>query len=107
MDIVFGDGMKIVFVIISVILKQCMNFLSKDVHPTIMLDAFHRTFEKAIKVLTTMDIPIELIDHDSLVKSVSTSFNSKVVSQYSTLLAPLVVDVVLNVIDPVKPTLWI
>ncbi|KAF6155021.1 hypothetical protein GIB67_035768 [Kingdonia uniflora] len=38
-------------------------------------------------------------------KSASTSLNSKVVSQYSKLLAPLAVDAVLSVIDPVKPEL--
>uniref|UniRef100_A0A2N9I0C5 T-complex protein 1 subunit delta n=1 Tax=Fagus sylvatica TaxID=28930 RepID=A0A2N9I0C5_FAGSY len=53
--------------------------------------------------LTAMAIPIELTDRDSLVKSASTSLNSKVVSQYSTLLAPLAVDSVLSVVDPAKP----
>ncbi|KAF9611233.1 hypothetical protein IFM89_027783 [Coptis chinensis] len=49
-----------------------------------------------------MAVPVELSDRDSLVKSASTSLNSKVVSQYSTLLAPLAVDVVLSVVDNVK-----
>ena len=40
---------------------------------------------------------------DSLVKSASTALNSKVVSQYSTVLAPLAVDAVLSVVDPAKP----
>ncbi|PQQ15559.1 T-complex protein 1 subunit delta [Prunus yedoensis var. nudiflora] len=50
-----------------------------------------------------MAVPVELTDRDSLVKSASTSLNSKVVSQYSTLLAPLAVDAVLSVVDPAKP----
>ena len=57
-----------------------MNLLSKGVHPTIMLEAFHIAFEKAVEVLTAMAIPVELTDCDSLVKSESTSLNSKVVS---------------------------
>ncbi|KOM51802.1 hypothetical protein LR48_Vigan09g046100 [Vigna angularis] len=43
-----------------------------------------------------MAVLVELSDRDSLVKSVSTSLNGKVVSQYATLLAPLVVDAVNN-----------
>ncbi|KAF9623831.1 hypothetical protein IFM89_005416 [Coptis chinensis] len=49
-----------------------------------------------------MAVPVELSDRDSLVKSASTSLNSKVASQYSTLLALLAVDAVLSVVDNVK-----
>lgn len=47
-----------------------------------------------------MSTKLELSDRESLLKSASTSLNSKVVSQYSSLLAPIAVDAVLNVIDP-------
>ena len=50
-----------------------------------------------------MTIPVELSDRDSLVKSASTSLNSKVIIQYSMLLAPLVVDTALFVVDATKP----
>nr|POE45449.1 t-complex protein 1 subunit delta [Quercus suber] len=50
-----------------------------------------------------MAIPVELSNHESLIKSTSTSLNSKVVSQYSSLLAPLVIDSVLSIGDPAKP----
>ncbi|KAM1362401.1 hypothetical protein ACFX15_026906 [Malus domestica] len=43
-----------------------------------------------------MAVLVELTDRDSLVKSASTSLNNKVVSQYSTLLAPMAVDAVLS-----------
>jgi T-complex protein 1 subunit delta len=47
-----------------------------------------------------MAIPVELGDRKSLLQAASTSLNSKVVSQYSSLLAPIAVDAVLKVIDP-------
>lgn len=53
-----------------------------------------------MEILETMGTPLELSDRESLLKSASTSLNSKVVSQYSNILAPLCVDAVLNVIDP-------
>lgn len=46
---------------------------------------------------------VPLMDQESFVKSVSTSLNNKVISQYSSLSSPLVVDIVLNVVDLVKP----
>lgn len=51
-----------------------------------------------------MATPIQLTDRESLVKSASTALNSKVVSQQSSLLAPLAVDAVLKVVDPAKDT---
>ena len=52
-----------------------------------------------------MAVPVELSDHESLIKSTSTSLNSKVVSQYSNLLALLSIDSVLSIVDPAKPNI--
>lgn len=102
-DIVAGDGTTTVVVVAGAILKQCMNLLDKGVHPTIISEAFHKASEKAVDVLTAMSVPVQLTDRESLVKSAGTSLNSKVVSQHSSLLAPIAVDAVLNVVDPAKP----
>ncbi|ERN06187.1 hypothetical protein AMTRI_Chr06g170660 [Amborella trichopoda] len=104
-DIVAGDGTTTVVIIAGALLKQCLALLSKGIHPTVISDALHKASEKAVEVLSAMAVPLELSDRDSLIKSASTSLNSKVVSQYSTLLAPLAVDSVLAVVDPAKPDL--
>jgi hypothetical protein len=49
-----------------------------------------------------MATPMKLEDHHSLLMSATTSIVSKVVSQHSALLAPLAVDAVLKVIDPLQ-----
>lgn len=49
-----------------------------------------------------MATPMKLEDRHSLLMSATTSLGSKVVSQHSALLAPLAVDAVLKVIDPLK-----
>lgn len=46
-----------------------------------------------------MSVPVELSDREMLLKSASTSLNSKVVSLYSSTIAPIVVDAVLAVAD--------
>eukprot|EP00897_Mesotaenium_endlicherianum_P002854 jgi/Mesen1/2597/ME000166S01722 len=102
-DIVAGDGTTTVVVLAGALLKESLGLLAKGVHPTIISEAMHNASQKAVEVLTAMAIPVELSDRDALVKSASTSLNSKVVSQYSSLLAPLAVDCVLAVIDPARP----
>lgn len=47
-----------------------------------------------------MAIKLDLNDRESLLKSATTSLSSKIVSQYSGLLAPIAVDSVLRVVDP-------
>ncbi|CAA2980452.1 T-complex 1 subunit delta [Olea europaea subsp. europaea] len=104
-DVVAGDGTTTVVVIAGALLKASLTLLSSGIHPTIVSEALNKASIKAVEILSAMAIPVELSDRDSLVKSASTSLNSKVVSQYSSLLAPLAVDAVLSVVDPAKPDL--
>lgn len=63
-------------------------------------EGFKKACEKAVQVLTGMSQKLDMADRESLLKSATTSLNSKIVSQYSGLLAPIAVDAVLSVIDP-------
>ncbi|XP_071785366.1 T-complex protein 1 subunit delta-like [Asterias amurensis] len=102
-DIEAGDGTTSVVVIAGSLLAAASNLLKKGIHPTTISESFHRAAEKAVEILTEMAVPIDLSDRETLIKSASTSLNSKVVSQYSSLLAPLSVDAVLRIIDPKSP----
>lgn len=104
-DSAAGDGTTTVVVVAGSLLKHSLSLLSHGVHPTVVSDSLHKLSLRAVDVLTAMAVPLELSDRDSLVKSAATSLNSKVVSQYSSLLAPLAVDAVLSVVDPDKPDL--
>ena len=66
-------------------------------HPTTISDAFQEAATKCCEILLEMATPVDLGDRQSLLQSASTSLNSKVVSQHSSLLAPMAVDAVLEV----------
>ena len=102
-DVVAGDGTTSVTVLAGSILDKCMSLVQRGVHPTVISDALGKCAEKAVAVLREMSLPVDLGDHEVLVKAASTSLNSKVVSQYSQLLAPIAVDCVLRVQDPARP----
>ena len=99
-DVEAGDGTTSVVVLAGSLLAACEKLLERGIHPTIISDAFQTACKKAVEVLTAMATPLELSDRDSLLKSASTALNSKIVSQYSSLLAPIAVEAVLRVIDP-------
>lgn len=104
-DAAAGDGTTTVVVLAGALLKSALSLLSSGIHPTVVSDSLHRLSLKAVDVLSAMAVPLDLSDRDSLLKAAATSLNSKVVSQYSSLLAPLAVDAVLSVVDPAQPDL--
>nr|XP_022334261.1 T-complex protein 1 subunit delta-like [Crassostrea virginica] len=103
-DVEAGDGTTSVVVIAGSLLEACAKLLAKGIHPTSISESFQNAAEKSLQILEENSTPLQLSDRDSLLKSASTSLNSKVVSQYSSLLSPLAVDAVMKVIDPATAT---
>lgn len=103
-DVEAGDGTTSVCVIAGSLLDASQKLLVKGIHPTTISEAFQSAAKKSVEILEQMSMPLELSDRESLLKSATTSLNSKVVSQYSNILSPLCVDAVMKVIDPAKDT---
>ncbi|KAJ3054336.1 T-complex protein 1 subunit delta [Rhizophlyctis rosea] len=99
-DVEAGDGTTSVVVLAGSLLGAAEKLLDKGIHPTTIAESFTRAAAKATEYLTEMSMKLDLADRESLLKSASTSLNSKIVSQHSSLLAPIAVDSVLRVIDP-------
>jgi T-complex protein 1 subunit delta len=51
-------------------------------------------FDKAVEMLKSIAIPVDLADRDALIRAAVTSLNSKVVSAQSGQIAPIAVDAV-------------
>ncbi|KAG2161629.1 MAG: Amino acid permease [Aureobasidium pullulans] len=98
-DIEAGDGTTSVVVIAGSLLGASERLLQKGLHPTIISDSFQRAAKHAVEVLTSISIPINLSDRQTLLKAASTSLSSKIVAQEPKL-APMAVDSVLRIIDP-------
>ncbi|XP_011499595.1 PREDICTED: T-complex protein 1 subunit delta [Ceratosolen solmsi marchali] len=101
-DVEAGDGTTSVVVIAGALLEAAERLLQKDIHPTLISDAFQKASGAAVDILTNMAETISVSDDTSIIKVAATSLNSKVVSQYSSLLAPIAVNAVLKVVEPVK-----
>merc|ERR1711907_889817 len=98
-----GDGTTTVVVIAGSLLNSAKSLLSK-LHPNVISRSFRMASDKAVEILESMSIPIDLADRDTMIKNASTSLNSKIISQNSSLLAPLSVDAVMKVCDREKNT---
>ena len=102
-DIVAGDGTTSVTVLCGSLLNKCIGLLSRGVHPTVISDAMGLACDKACEILTGMAIPLDIDDRSALIKAATTSLGSKVVAQYSNILAPIAVDSVLKIRDEARP----
>ena len=101
-DVVAGDGTTSVVVICGALLKKSLELLEKGIHPTLISEAFDRACRYAVKYLeeeVAMAVDAEggASYRESLLKAATTSLSSKVVSQYSNLLAPMAVDSLLKI----------
>jgi T-complex protein 1 subunit delta len=115
-DVEAGDGTTSVVVIAGSLLGAAERLLGKGacqvyvyqdfsdmvkgIHPTVISESFQRAAAAAVQVLHDMSHPISLSDRATLLQAAGTSLSSKIVSQYSSLLAPMAVDSVLKTIDP-------
>eukprot|EP01127_Copromyxa_protea_P004347 TRINITY_DN14213_c0_g1_i1.p1 TRINITY_DN14213_c0_g1~~TRINITY_DN14213_c0_g1_i1.p1 ORF type:complete len:537 (+),score=141.59 TRINITY_DN14213_c0_g1_i1:151-1611(+) len=99
-DVEAGDGTTTVTILAGSLLNGCQVLLDKGIHPTTVAEGLQKAASIAVDVLREISQPVDLNDHESLLRSATTSLNSKVVSQYSSLLAPICVNAVTKVIDP-------
>ncbi|KAJ2848552.1 T-complex protein 1 subunit delta [Coemansia brasiliensis] len=97
-DVEAGDGTTSVVVLAGSLLSAAEKLLKKGIHPTQIAEGFKSAAAEAVKILEDIAIPVNLDDRESLLKSATTSLSSKVVAQYSSVLAPIVVDSVLRIV---------
>ncbi|PXF40750.1 T-complex protein 1 subunit delta [Gracilariopsis chorda] len=96
-DVVAGDGTTSVVVICGALLSAALDLLGDGIHPSAISDAFQVALDKSLQIVKDMAVPVNLDDREALIQAAKTSLSSKVVSQYSNLLAPIAVDAVLTV----------
>lgn len=92
-----GDGTTSVVVLAGSLLDGAEKLLKRGIHPTTISEAFQKAAMKSVEIMENMSIAVNLDDRETLIKAANTSLNSKIVSQHSSILAPMAVDAVLKV----------
>lgn len=94
-----GDGTTSVVVIAGALLGAAERLLEKGVHPTTIADAFKAASGQAREILEGMSQPVRLDDRETLLRSASTSLNSKIVAPYAPHVSAVAVDAMLAVLN--------
>ena len=78
-DVEAGDGTTSVVVIAGSLLSASQQLIAKQIHATMIAESYSLAATKAIEILQeSVAVPLDLNDKKSLLKSASTSLNSKV-----------------------------
>lgn len=85
-------------------MNAAQKLLEKGIHASAISRSFMMSLQAAKDILTNIAIPLQFSDRESLLKAAITSLNSKVISTYSDVLAPIAVDAILRIIDPKTAT---
>ena len=124
-----GDGTTSVVIVAGSLLQAADHLLHKGIHPTSISESFQIASTKAVEILNDLRVTVNMSDKAALIETAATSLNSKViyilfkrllyyfvvndlhinfsnrfqvVSQQSSILAPLAVEAVLRIVEPGK-----
>uniref|UniRef100_A0A0A9YHP0 T-complex protein 1 subunit delta n=1 Tax=Lygus hesperus TaxID=30085 RepID=A0A0A9YHP0_LYGHE len=103
-DIEAGDGTTSVVILAGSLLDAAQQLIEKGIHASSISRAFMMSLKVTKEILTSIAIPLDFTNRDSLLQAAITSLNSKVISTYSDVLAPIAVDAVLRVVNPATAT---
>ena len=92
-----GDGTTSVVVLAGALIEKAEELISKDVHPTIIVDGYRKSAIKAIEILSNLAQKIDGGDKSQLIRIARTSMQTKLVSKESNELAEIVVNAALQV----------
>jgi len=94
-----GDGTTSTVVLAGSLLEKAEELVTKNVHPTVVVEGFKKASQKAIETLKEIATKVDPTEKAFLNKIAKTSMASKMVSADSKELADMVVDAVLAVAE--------
>ena len=94
-----GDGTTSTVVLAGSLLEKAEELITKNVHPTVVVEGFKKASQKAIETLREIATKVDPSDKAFLNKIARTSMASKIVSADSKELSEMVVDAVLAVAE--------
>jgi thermosome len=92
-----GDGTSSVVVLAGALIEKAEELITKDIHPTIIVDGYRKSAIKSIEFFNNVARKIEAGNKSELIKVAKTSMQTKLVSKESSELAELVVNAALQV----------
>lgn len=99
-DAEVGDGTTTAMILAGSLLKKAEDLLDQEIHPTIIIEGYKKSMEKALDVVDKLATQVEPMDKKRLKEVAITTLSGKsVVTGHFERLAELVVDAVIQVAE--------
>ncbi|KAF0400196.1 T-complex protein 1 subunit gamma [Gigaspora margarita] len=92
-----GDGTTSVIILAGDVLAQALPYLERNVHPIVIISAFKKALEDAIKTIDEISKPVNIEDQGEMLNLIKSSIGTKFVSKWSDLMCKLALDAVRTV----------
>ena len=92
-----GDGTTSVIILAGEILHLSQPFLEKDIHPTVVVRAYMKALDAAVKIIDSLAFPIDVDDREQLMNIVTSCIGTKYTSRFGPLMGNLALDAVMCV----------
>lgn len=92
-----GDGTTSVIILAGEILGAAEPFLLKNMHPTVIVRAFHQALEDALAVCESIAVKVDVADPERMQSLIRSCIGTKFVSRYGDLICDMALDAVLKV----------
>ena len=92
-----GDGTTSVIILAGEILHLSQPFLEKDIHPTVIVRAYMKALDAAVKIIDELSFPVDVDDREQLMNIINSCIGTKYTSRFGPLMANLALDAVLCV----------
>src|SRR6266498_1550636 len=97
-----GDGTTSVVVLAGALIEKAEELITKDVHPTIIVDGYRKSSVKAIEILNNLAQKIDPGDKSQLTRVAKTSMQTKLVSKEANELADIEDNAALQLSDKLE-----
>ena len=95
-----GDGTSSVVVLAGALIEKAEELITKDVHPTIIVDGYRKSALKSIEIFNHLAQKIDPGNKSELIRVARTSMQTKLVSRDSDEVSEVVVNAALQVSEP-------
>ncbi|AAM03540.1 TPA: thermosome subunit [Methanosarcina acetivorans] len=94
-----GDGTTSAAVVAGELLKKAEDLIEQEIHPTIIASGYRLAAEKAVEVLNSLAMNVEMSNRELLVSIAETAMTGKGAEASKKLLSGIAVDAVTSVVD--------
>ncbi|GAA6058814.1 hypothetical protein JCM10212_001930 [Sporobolomyces blumeae] len=92
-----GDGTTSVIILAGEILAQALPHLERNIHPVVIISAFKRALDEALKIIESISVPVDPSNETEMLALIKTSIGTKFVSRWSDMMCRLALQAIRTV----------